>query len=71
MAADFPYLIFCGAVYYPQGGIKDLVGTAHSVDEAIEHLRNREDSFFDFDAPNYYWWQIVDSRTGKIVKESL
>lgn len=63
----FPYLVYGGYKFYPRGGHKDLIGSAHTVDEGIK---------FALEYPDLkglelcMWWHIVDTRTGKIVKDS-
>ena len=59
------YLAFGGTIYYAKGGWSDFLGDAETVEEA-EALADVKDSFGDSE---YEWAQIVDTRTGLVVKE--
>jgi hypothetical protein len=55
------YLLFAGATYYPGGGWDDFVGHFDDVEDARRkgnELCNQE---------WYYWFQIVDTTTMKVV----
>ncbi len=51
------YLLFKGDSHYPSGGWKDLYGSFDSISGALKELGGVE------------WWHIVDTRTGKIVRQ--
>lgn len=53
------FYIFAGEDYYPCGGINDLIGSAASIDEAMEKLASG----------SYGWWHIVDSNL-EVVRSS-
>lgn len=55
------YLLFSGDTYYPYGGWRDFDESFDSIDEAEKYISNNH-------APD--WWQIVDIKTGKIVKSN-
>ena len=42
------YLAFYMMVYYPQGGMNDLVGSFDSLDEAIESVYSKALTDFDY-----------------------
>ena len=56
-----PFLAFCGAHYYPNGGWGDVVDYFDTVEDALAALLN---SRLETD-----WWHIVDIRTGQIVRK--
>lgn len=51
------YLLFYNSWYYPDGGMKDFMGSYNTQEEAIEHM-----STIKID-----WWHLYDSQEGKIV----
>jgi hypothetical protein len=51
------YWLFAGSVYYPQGGISDLVDSFDTIEEARTA----------FDESGEEWAQIVDSQSASIV----
>lgn len=63
-----PFIILFGDTYYP-GGWQDYVGEADTLEEAIAlaEKRGRDEGTR---SPEYWWWEIVDLRTKKIVKRS-
>jgi len=62
------YLLFCGRVYYPSGGIRDLVGDFDSVN-AAEAAAADWVKAEDCDATGEHtWWHILDLMTRAVVK---
>ena len=75
------YLLFCGASYYPKGGVRDLYGVANSVEECIQiaskiTAETRAVVFEDDDEDGlgYHptdcsggWYQVFDTEACKIV----
>lgn len=59
------YLVFAGAVFYAKGGWSDFIGDTETIEEAVV-LTEKKDSWGDAE---YEWAQIVDTRTGLVVKE--
>jgi len=55
------YLVFFGYIYYPSRGIKDLEGSADTVEEARNIIDENKETF--------WWWQIVDRDTFNIIEE--
>ena len=53
------YLLFGGAIYYPSGGVEDLLGQFESIDDAKKYA----------EAGDQYgvWAQIVEKQTLKLV----
>lgn len=54
------YLVFAGDNFYPEGGWKDFIGKANSLEEAEKHLLALT---FDHD-----WFEIIELESGKRVK---
>lgn len=59
-----PFILFSGPTYYPGGGWGDYAGAYCTLEEALnaaakEHVDRGHD-----------WWQVVDLRTLKVVKQS-
>lgn len=60
------YFLFAGDTYYPSGGMRDLVGTFASIDEArtvAESGGVDEDGF----AFRYDWYHIATLVDGRLV----
>ena len=57
------YLLFSGAIDYPQGGWNDFVGSYDSVEEALTTLIKTVPLGLRG------WWHIVDTETQEAVKE--
>jgi hypothetical protein len=53
------YIVFAGDIYYPSRGVNDLRGTFESMQEAMDYLLRS----------HYEWYQIVDTKTLKIVSQ--
>lgn len=61
------FWLFFGEFYYPAGGMEDFVGSFDTVPDATVIAMSkklRPDSSLD-----RYWFQIVDSVDGKVVKD--
>jgi hypothetical protein len=66
MAGEFPYLLFVGDRYYPNGGWLDLAGRFATADEARARagfIRSGRHSLERDD----FWWHVVDLDSGEIV----
>lgn len=61
------YLLFTGDNYYPAGGFHDADGFFDTIEEAKDHIVTDLIKY----VPNFNWWHIVDTETGKIVAEGL
>lgn len=59
------YLAFCGWIYYPDGGIKDMVGDFDSIEEATDAIKIK----LKPDLEVGVWGHIWDSETRSIVWE--
>ncbi len=57
------YIIFGGCCFEPTGGIHDLVGTADTLEDALELVAEHV-----AEHRNGHWWHIVDKDLN-IVKE--
>jgi hypothetical protein len=64
------YLVFCGAVYYAEGGWKDFRGSFGTLEEAKQAARPTEDDGYFEDGFEAYWWAHV-VRDGEIVTELI
>ncbi|MFA5490476.1 MAG: hypothetical protein WC284_14920 [Candidimonas sp.] len=55
------FLVFAGSVYYPSGGIDDMIGIFGTFDEAYECLQNTEYKLDDngFVADNSFEWAYI------------
>lgn len=56
--------LFGGEVYYPSGGINDLIGIYPTLDAAKAAATEAEQS------ERVEWWQIVAARSGIVVMRS-
>lgn len=69
-----PYLLLVGHKYYPEGwrDFKGLFNTLHEASESVnEVIKNDPDPpYGKHSKVEYYWYQIVDLRTCKIVLKS-
>lgn len=61
------FVIFGGARFYPVGGMRDLLGRADTVDQAIKFAQTHERVL---EVEPYSWWHVFDSMSGTIVAES-
>jgi hypothetical protein len=50
------YHLFAGWRYYPSGGLRDLIGSYETMEEAREVIK----------ANNWDWWHIADSDMDEI-----
>ncbi len=53
------YILFCFSAYYPTGGWNDFVGAYDTVEEALAADRSGTE-----------FYQVVDTTTGQIVRET-
>lgn len=60
------YLLFIGSTYYPSGGVEDFKGDFDSIEEAEKAAKNDKDWISGI----HSWYQIVEYKTMKIVKEN-
>lgn len=56
------FMLFFGDRYYPQGGMRDFIGSYNTIEEAVEKTL---DQINDYD-----WFHIYDIETQEIVKEN-
>ena len=58
------FILFWGSVFYPAGGWRDNHKTCDTLEECLKEID--EDKYHN---PNYSWYHVVDTLTGKIVGE--
>lgn len=66
----YPYLLFAGDTYYPNGGLEDFIDRFETIEEAkIEALKSH--NYSDMSGTWIFdWWHIVDVNTLTIVATS-
>lgn len=55
MADNKRFLLFAGSIYYPAGGMDDLISTFDNLEEAMKALRDSEKD----------WQHVYDTQTGE------
>ena len=61
------YLVFYGSVYYPSGGVNDLIGSFNTKEEGVEKIKKQHKQESYRDTWEYAWAHIYDTKEKEII----